>query len=168
MPIADEPFNAFSCCEGLVSVQIPVSWQGYDEGEWLWSCYDDDNDTGTLWISVMAFQRPYPSSDGDDPENPSVADVRAAFRAQFAPDGSDPVADDGPVVKYEKDFAEEGEDLRGHWTHGLVPAGRGLLVISFHLVLSVEQLATPEYQALRSRMDAEIDRALNAASGSNG
>lgn len=161
MPIADSPFKPISCLAGLVSLNIPSSWEVYEEGEWVWSCYDDASDTGTLWISVMLFARNNQESNEVESDKALIKVFSDHLVAQHGRLDAAQITESSRSIRLEKTIEEDGEELRSHWTHYLMARDSEVFIVSFHLVLSVEQLKTQEFTDFRVRMEKEIDNSVS-------
>lgn len=145
----------------FVSFNIPEQWHCVREPEGHWGCYEDDDDTGTVWVGFDVFRMPENEPDIGEAvarnarliiAEPSVAGFPASRKE----------IDRSPLHKIvHRTYAteSEGELLYFSWWNHFVGHQRRLIAVHLNFVLPVGQLAIPRIAAIAQAVDHEL---LNA------
>lgn len=140
-----------------ICFQIPVHWTCIREPEGHWGCYEEDKDTGTVWVGYDVFRLPI----GEDPiialqrsasgveEEPSIGNLPSA-RKEIA------LSSQHIVVHRIYATDDEGELLYFSWWSHFVAYRSFIVSIQLNLVLSVDSLGRPDISKLAERIDYEL------------
>jgi hypothetical protein len=159
------PLKTFSCANGDVAIRIPANWtsRAHETDKNRWGCYEDDNDTGTLWIAVSQFRNGGPSGPPADFNLDAVVDslVKGAT-AKLPPllESTLTPVRQGYHWRCIYDVEEDGEPLRFFFSHFYLAHGPNVAFIDFNLVLTHAQMDGPEFVELRDVMAREIRTAF--------
>ena len=148
-------------CFDAVTIRVPERWQcGPDfELEEFWSCYEDDGDTGTLWIAVQWFRGPE-----------VLEGIPNAVTRQLAEDATQSINEKNPNIltseiedipgghlvfrMYE---ANEDEDPTRHYRYQVYRFHEDKMAFAdFNLVITRSLIDEPEFRDLIRIMDREI------------
>jgi hypothetical protein len=158
--------KTFTCANGAVTIRIPEPWTGraHERDKGRWGCYEDDNDTGTLWISVDHYRGDAakelpdflnPNFFNDEKTIDGIVEEAAAKLPPLLESKLTPVAQ-GYHWRCVYDVEEDGEPLRFFFSRFFLTSGPNFAIISFNLVLTHAQMNAPDFIAFRDIMDREI------------
>lgn len=141
----------------FVSFRIPAQWECVREPDGHWGCYEEDNDTGTVWVNHDIYRFP-------DEKDATEALKRCGATIEKKPDcGNIPstwieldISCSHKVIHYTHAAECEGEILYFSWWSHHVCHGRYIVVVHLSLVLTAATLSDRR----TSRRAEAIDREL--------
>jgi len=148
-------------CADAVTLRVPARWNcgPHDTAEGMWGCYEDEEETGTLWINVDYFS---PGESTPEPEIDELLQMIEGVRRSFERDYPDVIessvipAKGGGLFYRCHDNEEDGEALRNFHYQFFIVHGAMHCSIGFNLVLPHSVLDDPEIQELIAIIDREI------------
>lgn len=150
-------------CLDAVTIRVPERWSrcgpsGNDIGSW--SCYEDDEETGTLWITVNRFTRPDTTPPG--PGTRAVVEEMVGRQAQadvFQPLVESSITDvpEGYLWALVHDGVEDGMPLRFFRYFFYLFRDGKMAIADFNFVLPIQAIEeSEEIRTLIGTMDREI------------
>lgn len=141
----------------FISFRIPEQWSCIREPDGHWGCYEEDKDTGTVWVDFDLFRLP-------DEEDVAAAVARSA--AMIRADSSVGAI---PPMRKEFEFSplhkvvhrvfgaeENGELLYFSWWSHILGRHPYLLSVQFNFVLTASTLADRGVCELAEIIDREL------------
>jgi len=141
----------------FVSFRIPAQWECIREPGGHWGCYEEDNDTGTVWVNKDIYRFP-------DENAAAEALERCAATIERRPDcGGIPstiteleISSSHKVVHHTYAAECEGEILYFSWWSHYLCHGIYVVTVHLNLVLTAEALSDRWISRLAEAVDREL------------
>jgi len=160
MPYDLHILKTFECADA-VTLRVPARWTcgPHETAEGMWECYEEDEETGTLWINVDYFS---PGEETPEPGIDELLQMIEGVRRSFERDYPDVIessvipAKGGGLFYRCHDNEEDGEPLRNFHYQFFIVHGAMHCSIGFNLVLPHSVLDDPEIRRLIEIVDREV------------
>lgn len=146
-------------CYGAITLRIPERWDVSEDNGDAWGYYQEEDYTGTLWITLDNYYLGGTSGDPvADPARDTVERLVEHLRQGDQIVDEQPIQpiDGGYLWRHTDEAEEDGEPLVFFRYLFLLSEGKDMKVISFSFVLTRVQLDDPEFRQLIATMDREI------------
>jgi hypothetical protein len=135
---------------GFITVRVPARWACGHDRIGMWGCWEEGVDNGTLWIDFDTL-----------PLDPNLSPANALVEAAWKTGRFDLLSKDGDepnmhIARIVHDDEEDGEMLRFHKWHLFRIYPGTFLMVHFSLVLLLEKVEEPAFEALEEIMEREI------------
>jgi hypothetical protein len=160
MPFNFDKLQTIHCFDA-VTVRVPERWQcGPDyELDEFWSCYEENEDTGTLWITVQWFQGPEVLDEAPNSASRRLAEdaMQSLNKINEAILTSEMKDIPGGHLVYRVYDADEGGDLTRHYRYHFYRFEKEKMAFAdFNFVVTRSLIDVPGFRDLIQLMDREI------------
>lgn len=149
-------------CADAVTLRVPARWNcgPHETAEGMWGCYENDEETGTLWINVDYFMRKEPTEPmGDFDLMASARDIKESMERDWPDMVESRLQREGDAVLWFRvvdSIDDDEEPIRRYVYHYFLEHRGNVCFIVFSLVLPNSILDDPEIQRLVEIVDREV------------